>query len=93
MKREFDAVIVGMGPAGMAAATELAKLGVNTAIVDDNHAPGGQIYRQPSPKFTIADPGFKGVGHKRGHRLITDFRSCQEGLTIFSDAYVWGGRF
>ena len=90
MRREFDAVIVGMGPAGMAAATELAKLGVNTAIVDDNHAPGGQIYRQPSPKFTIADPGFKGVGHKRGHRLITDFRSCQERLTIFSDAYVWG---
>jgi alkyl hydroperoxide reductase subunit AhpF len=88
MRREFDAVIVGMGPAGMAAATELAKLGVNTAIVDDNHAPGGQIYRQPSPEFTTADPGFKGVGHKRGHRLITDFRSYQQRMTILNVLFL-----
>jgi thioredoxin reductase len=90
MRYEFDAVIVGMGPAGMAAATELANLGVTTAVIDENPAPGGQIYRQPSPEFTITDPGFTGVGHKRGHRLIEDFRMCQDKLTVFSEAYIWG---
>ena len=59
MKREL--VIVGAGPAGMAAAVAAARHGVEVALFDDNGATGGQIYRQPPRSFhtngqTTADP-------------------------------------
>src|SRR5580700_3523149 len=41
----FDVVVVGAGPAGIAAAVAAARSGARTALVDDNPAPGGQIWR------------------------------------------------
>lgn len=41
----FDVVVVGAGPAGIAAAVSAAGSGARTALVDDNPAPGGQIWR------------------------------------------------
>ena len=46
MKLDFDIVVVGAGPAGLAAAYEALRLGKRVAIVDDNPRPGGQIWRQ-----------------------------------------------
>jgi NADPH-dependent 2,4-dienoyl-CoA reductase/sulfur reductase-like enzyme len=40
-----DVLIVGAGPAGMAAALAAAPSGASIRIVDDNPAPGGQIWR------------------------------------------------
>ncbi|MBK9080638.1 MAG: FAD-dependent oxidoreductase [Rhizobiales bacterium] len=40
-----DCLIVGAGPAGMAAAVELARAGRDVLVADENPAPGGQIYR------------------------------------------------
>jgi len=40
-----DLLIVGAGPAGMAAAIEAARAGSNVAVVDENTGPGGQIHR------------------------------------------------
>nr|WP_315243316.1 FAD/NAD(P)-binding oxidoreductase [uncultured Albidiferax sp.] len=40
-----DILIIGAGPAGMAAALAAAPSGASIAIVDDNPAPGGQIWR------------------------------------------------
>jgi NADPH-dependent 2,4-dienoyl-CoA reductase/sulfur reductase-like enzyme len=40
-----DVLIVGAGPAGMAAALAAAPSGARIAIIDDNPAPGGQIWR------------------------------------------------
>lgn len=40
-----DVVIVGAGPAGMAAATLAAKLGLDAVLLDAHAAPGGQVYR------------------------------------------------
>jgi len=90
MSREFEAVIIGMGPAGMAAAVELAGLGVTTAIVDENPEPGGQIYRQPPADFTLHKPGFLGSDQKNGRKQIENFRSCRDKLTVLSKAYIWG---
>jgi len=53
MKVAFDVVIVGAGPGGIAAATAAAEAGKRVCIVDDNRAPGGQIWRgfdQVDPK-------------------------------------------
>lgn len=41
----FDILIVGAGPAGIAAACVAAEQGRHVALVDDNPAPGGQIWR------------------------------------------------
>jgi flavin-dependent dehydrogenase len=40
-----DLAIVGAGPAGMAAAALAAELGLDTMLIDEADAPGGQIYR------------------------------------------------
>jgi NADPH-dependent 2,4-dienoyl-CoA reductase/sulfur reductase-like enzyme len=45
MKTRFDVVIVGAGPAGLAAAVTAAECGRNVGLVDDNPEPGGQIWR------------------------------------------------
>ncbi len=41
----FDVVVVGAGPAGMAAAGAAAKHGASVCLIDDNAKPGGQIWR------------------------------------------------
>jgi NADPH-dependent 2,4-dienoyl-CoA reductase/sulfur reductase-like enzyme len=41
----FDVLVIGGGPAGMAAAVRAAECGVRVGIVDDNPALGGQIWR------------------------------------------------
>ena len=40
-----DLAVIGAGPAGMAAALEADALGLSVTLLDDNPAPGGQIYR------------------------------------------------
>src|ERR1044071_4123216 len=40
-----DLAVVGAGPAGMAAATLAAELGLATLLLDEQEGPGGQIYR------------------------------------------------
>jgi octopine oxidase subunit A len=44
-EHDTDVVIIGAGPAGMAAALELSALGTPVTVLDEQHAPGGQIYR------------------------------------------------
>jgi NADPH-dependent 2,4-dienoyl-CoA reductase/sulfur reductase-like enzyme len=42
---KIDFAVIGAGPAGMAAAALAAELGLETTIIDEQDAPGGQIYR------------------------------------------------
>ncbi len=43
--RPVDVLVVGAGPAGMAAATAAARSGRQVTVLDDNAAAGGQIWR------------------------------------------------
>jgi NADPH-dependent 2,4-dienoyl-CoA reductase/sulfur reductase-like enzyme len=45
VQRSFDVAVIGAGPAGIAAAVAAAKSGARVALMDDNPAPGGQIWR------------------------------------------------
>ncbi|HWX94904.1 MAG TPA: FAD/NAD(P)-binding oxidoreductase [Terriglobales bacterium] len=45
---KFDVLVVGAGPAGMAAAACSGQCGVRVGLVDDNFSPGGQIWRSES---------------------------------------------
>jgi NADPH-dependent 2,4-dienoyl-CoA reductase/sulfur reductase-like enzyme len=42
---EVDILILGAGPAGMAAAAEARQRGMSVLLLDENAAPGGQVHR------------------------------------------------
>lgn len=44
--RTADAVVIGAGPAGLAAANQIAQGGLSVLLVDENERVGGQITRQ-----------------------------------------------
>jgi len=46
VNKQFDVLVIGGGPAGMAAATCAAESGCRVGIVDDNPNLGGQIWRR-----------------------------------------------
>jgi NADPH-dependent 2,4-dienoyl-CoA reductase/sulfur reductase-like enzyme len=50
MNRAFDIVVVGAGPAGLAAATAAVDAGRKVAVLDDNPHVGGQIWRAGAGK-------------------------------------------
>ncbi|WP_244108780.1 FAD-dependent oxidoreductase [Burkholderia gladioli] len=55
MKAHYEIVVVGAGPAGLAAVRAAAGAGARVAILDDNPRAGGQIWRQ-GPVFEPAAP-------------------------------------
>lgn len=66
LRRECDVLIVGAGPAGLAAAYRAAKAGHRVVVVDDNPDAGGQIWRaenegQREPRSPQAQVWFERV--------------------------------
>jgi NADPH-dependent 2,4-dienoyl-CoA reductase/sulfur reductase-like enzyme len=53
--QRFDVLVIGGGPAGMAAAVRAADCGVAVGIVDDNQTFGGQVWRGVSTDGQKAD--------------------------------------
>ncbi|HTS05527.1 MAG TPA: FAD/NAD(P)-binding oxidoreductase [Candidatus Eisenbacteria bacterium] len=51
----FDVLVIGGGPAGIAAATRAAECGSRTGIVDDNPNLGGQIWRNSTEKSPLTE--------------------------------------
>ena len=45
MSRQWDALVIGAGPAGLRAASVIAESGLEVVLVDEQAFPGGQIYR------------------------------------------------
>lgn len=45
MTEEYDLVVIGAGPAGMAGAVTASECGLSVLVLDEQPEPGGQIYR------------------------------------------------
>ena len=70
--QSFDIVVVGAGPAGLAAAIEAAKRGARTLVVDENNKPGGQLFKQIH-KFFGSHEHRAGVrGYDIGRQLLDE---------------------
>ncbi len=63
--KEFDAVIIGAGPAGLCASIEAASYGVKCLVIDENQETGGQLRKQIH-KFFGSSSHFAG---KRGFEI------------------------
>lgn len=82
----YELLIVGAGPAGMAAACEAASHGVRVAVLDNQAAPGGQIYRNVD-RTTDRQNRILGADFVKGRPLVERFK--QAGGSYFAEASVW----
>jgi NADPH-dependent 2,4-dienoyl-CoA reductase/sulfur reductase-like enzyme len=71
-----DLLIVGAGPAGMAAAVTARRHGLSVRVVDDQPAPGGQIWR--GVETVAATPRLARLGdtYRAGVDRAAVFRAC-----------------
>lgn len=81
---DCDLVIVGAGPAGLAAAVEARRHGLIVTVLDEQPAPGGQIWRALERR---ADAGRALFGNEEGLALVRAFRAS--GTDYRPGAQVW----
>ncbi|HXJ83879.1 MAG TPA: FAD/NAD(P)-binding oxidoreductase [Candidatus Methylomirabilis sp.] len=87
--RSVQCVVVGGGPAGLAAARTAARHGVHVMLVDENPELGGQYYRQMPETFRTPGRGARlGKESSEGRRLIDDVRAL--GVEVRLGTVVWG---
>ncbi|MGA6169262.1 FAD-dependent oxidoreductase [Streptomyces sp. NPDC012600] len=92
MSESADLVVVGAGPAGMAAAATALDGGLRVVLVDAGAAPGGQFWRHPPDHARQAIPT-AGLHHGlRTYRSLRATLSAHERtgrLTLLLDHHVW----
>jgi hydrogen cyanide synthase HcnB len=81
-------IVVGGGPAGIAAATEAARAGLRCLLVDEAPSLGGQIYRQLPREFRVRDPRGLSREHRRGDRLRGEFARFADRIEVRSGTSV-----
>ena len=72
MGGEIDLVIVGAGPAGMAAAVEAAGHKLSVLVLDEQPEEGGQIYRSVSTTERLRPESYTLLGddYQKGKNLF-----------------------
>jgi NADPH-dependent 2,4-dienoyl-CoA reductase/sulfur reductase-like enzyme len=88
-RADHDLAVVGAGPAGLAAATCAAGLGLDVVLLDEHAAPGGRVYRNVEG---LAEAGpddleLLGAGTREGLALAASFRAS--GAHYRPETAVW----
>ncbi len=86
MKRTYDYIIIGAGPAGCAAAARASTYGLSVLVIDEQEIPGGQIYRT----IECTDEGrlaILGKDYQHGRSLIDAFHGSK--ADYLPRAIVW----
>lgn len=86
MKTQVDLAIVGAGPAGLAAAALADALGLRTLLLDEQPAPGGQIYRNIETS-ALGAAGLFGADYEAGRALAHALRASR--IEYVTGASVW----
>lgn len=83
-----EVVIIGGGPAGLAAAIEAAGYGARVLLIDENKRPGGQLFKQIHKFFgsKAHNAGVRGVDI--GRQLLKE--TAEAGVEIWLDSAAIG---
>jgi NADPH-dependent 2,4-dienoyl-CoA reductase/sulfur reductase-like enzyme len=80
-----EVLVLGAGPAGIAAATTAAELGRKVLLLDDNRKPGGQIWREASTSTQQRDTAQQRDPRQRAlDRLHRSTAQLLPGRTVFA---------
>ena len=106
MPEHAGLVIIGAGPAGLAAAIEAAELGLSAILIDAYLRPGGQYFKQLPAQFKATAGRRKKHPSDEGQELLSRLGSIQEGIGartpsrdqmsrpagvhVLSETVVWG---
>jgi NADPH-dependent 2,4-dienoyl-CoA reductase/sulfur reductase-like enzyme len=82
----YDVVVIGAGPAGLAAAATAAEAGLSTLLLDENVGPGGQVWRAIA-STPVTEPDLLGTDYWVGADLVQAARAS--GAEIIQRATVW----
>ncbi len=82
----IDLLIIGAGPAGMAAAIEASALGLSVTVLSEGPAPGGRIYHAIEDVAANRAAGLTLLGddYAAGHNLVRELRDSS--ATLLCDA-------
>jgi NADPH-dependent 2,4-dienoyl-CoA reductase/sulfur reductase-like enzyme len=86
MVTKRDVVVIGAGPAGMAAAAKAAGLGLTVTVLDEQPRPGGQIYRDVDRAAQVRG-NILGKDYSYGASLTARLRHAA--IDHVSGAIVW----
>nr|MCR5102115.1 NAD(P)/FAD-dependent oxidoreductase [Butyrivibrio sp.] len=83
-----DVLVIGAGPAGLAASIESGKRGASVLLVDLNMKPGGQLFKQIHKFFGSSAHRSGTRGYNIGSQLLEEARSA--GVEIWMQSTVIG---
>ena len=86
--KELDLIIIGAGPAGLSAAIEAAKRGMQVAVFDENAKPGGQLFKQIHKFFGSKEHKAKVRGFVIGQQLLQE--AADAGVEVVLNETVIG---
>ena len=83
---ETEIAVIGAGSAGLSAACQARCAGADVLVIDENHFPGGQLFKQIH-KFFGSSAHQAGVrGYEIGQRLLERTDAC--GAKVMLDSLV-----
>jgi len=81
-----DLLVLGGGPAGLAAAVAARRAGLDVVLVDERSKLGGQYYKQPSERFQLDEERLD-AQYRSGRALVREAE--QVGVTLLKGVRVW----
>ncbi|MFK7963640.1 MAG: NAD(P)/FAD-dependent oxidoreductase [Burkholderiaceae bacterium] len=84
--KTVDMVVIGAGPAGMAAAIRASQCGASVCVLDEQRLAGGQIYRDVA-SASDHRKAVLGDDYSKGQALVNAFE--QSGANHIHGAVVW----
>ena len=82
----YEVVVIGAGPAGLAASATIAEAGLSVLLLDENAGPGGQVWRAIA-STPVTERSHLGADYWAGTNLVDEVRSS--GAEIIQRATVW----